>query len=112
MPGRKESFTRLYDSTKHSGATVVGLPFKYPTVVVPGSRQGRPEKDNVRPNIVDVRLSASFILYVPSAPFTRDLASHIKARRVLRLGQAINANTYAHTIAAISNPSEMAISPL
>ena len=39
---RKESFTRLCDSTKHSGATVVGLPFGYPTVVVPGSRQGKP----------------------------------------------------------------------
>ena len=39
VPRRKESFARLYDSTKHSGALVVGLPFDYPTVKVPGSRQ-------------------------------------------------------------------------
>ena len=37
---------------------VVGLPFEYPTVVVPGSRQGRPKKDDVRPKEVDVRSSA------------------------------------------------------
>ena len=39
VPRRKESFTRLYDSTKHSGAPVVGSLFDYPTVGIPGSRQ-------------------------------------------------------------------------
>ena len=47
-------------------ADVVGLPFEYPTVVAPGSRQGRPmdiylmtraqvrpKKDDVRPKVVD-----------------------------------------------------------
>ena len=63
VPRRKESFTRLYDSTKHSGATDVGSLFDCPTVVVPGSRpdslmtraQGRPKEDDVRPKIVDAR---------------------------------------------------------
>ena len=39
VPRRKESFTRLYDLTKHSGAPVVGSLFDYPTVGIPGSRQ-------------------------------------------------------------------------
>ena len=43
---RKESFTRLCDSNKHSGATVVGLPFGSSTVVVPGSRQVKPIEAN------------------------------------------------------------------
>jgi len=63
VPRRKESFTRLYDSTKHSGATVVGSLFGCPTVWIPGSRQdslmtkaqGRPKEDDVRPKIVDAR---------------------------------------------------------
>ena len=45
----KESFTRLCDSTKHSGATVVGLPFGSPTVVVPESRPLKPMKFTVWP---------------------------------------------------------------
>jgi hypothetical protein len=31
--------TRIFDSTKHTGAPVVGLPFDYPTVKIPGARQ-------------------------------------------------------------------------
>ena len=39
VPRRKESFTRLCDSTKHSGATDVGSLFDCPTLGIPGARQ-------------------------------------------------------------------------
>ena len=45
VPRRKESFTRLYDSTKHSGAPVVGSLFDCPTVGTPGSRQAHQPYD-------------------------------------------------------------------
>ena len=61
--------------------SAVGLLFDYPTVVVPGSRQGRPKdiylmtraqvrpkEDDVRPKVVDVRSSPLITLYVRSAP--------------------------------------------
>ena len=61
--------------------------------------QGRSKEDDVWPKIVHARSSALF---------TRDLAYHIKARRVpsSRVTHALI------LIAAISNPSEIAISPL
>ena len=104
MPGRKESFTRLCDSTKHS---VVGLPFEYPTVVVPGSRQGRPKKDDVRPKVVDVGHQLGHPVRAISTVHPRPSLSYKgwegPSSRV----------TPTHTlIAAISNPSEIVISPL
>ena len=38
-PRRKKSFARLYDPTKHSGATDAGLPFDKPTMRLPGPRR-------------------------------------------------------------------------
>ena len=36
---RRRALTRISDSTKHSGATDVGLPSGYPTMTVPGARK-------------------------------------------------------------------------